>query len=242
MKICILETDVLPDGLVQTHCGYPQMFRRWLSPALPEAQFAQMDVCAADATLPDPDAFDGYLITGSRAGVYDDLPWIPRLKGFLQDLRAAGRPVGGVCFGHQIMAEAFGGRVQKSPHGWNIGRRSFDVTKAADGLFQSDASLHALSFHQDHITDLPPDAQAILRNTASPYAGVIYDFPAISVQFHPEFHPDFVRDLVMDLRGSLLSETDVQTALSGLYEPLQAQRVAQAFAQVMRGGGPVCPG
>lgn len=242
MKICILETDVLPDDFVPAHGGYPQMFQRWLYPALPEAQFAQMDVCADDVTLPDPDAFDGYLITGSRAGVYDSDPWIPRLKVFLQDLREARRPIGGVCFGHQIMAEAFGGRVQKSPHGWNIGRRSFAVGDAGQGLFESDAPLHALSFHQDHITDLPPDAQVMLSGTPSPYAGVIYDFPAISVQFHPEFHPDFVRDLATDLRGSLLSETVVQTALNGLYEPLQAQRVAQAFAQVLRGGGPVRSG
>jgi len=242
VKICILETDVLPDDFVPAHGGYPQMFHHWLAPALPEAEFACINVCAEDLTLPGPDAYDGYLITGSRAAAYDTDAWITRLKAFLQDLRRARRPVGGICFGHQVMAEAFGGRVQKSPLGWNIGRRKFTVTEAGQGVLGPDASLHALSFHQDHITDLPPEAQVMLTGAPSPYAGLLYDFPAISVQFHPEFHPDFVRDLATASRGTLLTDALVNSALNGLYEPLQAQRVAQAFARVLRGRDTDRPG
>ena len=75
-----------------------------------------------------PEEQDGYIVTGSPAGVYDDLPWIEPLKTFLVQAKGKAKLVG-ICFGHQIMAEAFGGRVEKSDRGWGIGLHRYQISE-----------------------------------------------------------------------------------------------------------------
>jgi GMP synthase-like glutamine amidotransferase len=87
-----------------------------------------------DGDFPDgPDAADAWLITGSPHGVYEDRPWIAPLEAFIRDIRDAGRPLVGICFGHQIVAQAFGGRVEKFDGGWALGRRSTTIAGPAAG-------------------------------------------------------------------------------------------------------------
>ncbi|MCE2987680.1 MAG: type 1 glutamine amidotransferase, partial [Phenylobacterium sp.] len=117
MKIAILETGAPPGDLAVRFGDYPDMFRRLL---LEEGDQAETFDVAAGRLPADPSAFDACLVTGSSAGVYELLPWIDPLKAFLNG--ASGRTaLVGVCFGHQVMAEAFGGRVIKSPKGWGVG-------------------------------------------------------------------------------------------------------------------------
>jgi GMP synthase-like glutamine amidotransferase len=128
------------------------------------------------------------LLTGSAAGVYDDLPWIAPLKGFLRAARGRSRLVG-ICFGHQIMAEAFGGRVVKSPKGWGIGLHRYEV--AAQAAWMEDAApVHVAASHQDQVVMAPPGARICLASDFTPLAGLDYG-DAISFQCHPEFTPEF---------------------------------------------------
>lgn len=234
MKICILETDRPPADLQARHGSFADMFERWLGPALPEARFSRVYV-AADAPLPaNPADFDGYLITGSRAGVYEDHPWIAPLAAFLRRAGAAGVPLAGVCFGHQMLAHAFGGAVRRAEAGWVIGHQTHAPTDEGRALF-GPAPVGALSFHRDQIVALPPGTRRLLSNPRSPNGGLRYrDMPALSVQFHPEFDPAFVADLLDAAAGIRVPEPLAAEARAGLGAALDNARVARGFAAFLR--------
>jgi GMP synthase-like glutamine amidotransferase len=137
--------------------------------------------------------YGAYLLTGSPAGVYDPLPWIPPLLDFLRHARGKARLVG-ICFGHQAMAQAFGGQVIKSPKGWGIGLHRYDVLWRAPYM-DGAVSVAAPASHQDQVVALPPGARVTLASDFTPYAGLDYG-DAISFQFHPEFSHDFARALI----------------------------------------------
>src|SRR5690606_6425235 len=123
---------------------YPAMFQRMFDEA--GHSFAYETVRAHDgAPLPDPAALEGIVITGSPAGVYDDLPWLAPLRAFVRDAYAARTPMLGVCFGHQIMADALGGEVRKSEKGWGIGRHVYAVGDNRPAAIGRDRSAFAIA-------------------------------------------------------------------------------------------------
>ena len=138
-------------------------------------------------------ACEAYVITGSSAGVYDDLPWIKDLMAFLRNARGGSKLIG-ICFGHQAMAQAFGGSVLKSPKGWGIGLHRYELP--ARRRWMDDAAAVAVpASHQDQVVTLPPDARVIASSAFTPHAGLDYG-DAISFQFHPEFSRAFAAALI----------------------------------------------
>ncbi|WP_300296346.1 type 1 glutamine amidotransferase [Ferrovibrio sp.] len=191
MKIGIIECGPVPAALRNTYISYPAMFSAQLAPLLPLATFETVSVVHGEA-LPGPEARDAWLLTGSRHGVYDDLPWIEPLKTFIRAVAAQRRPMVGVCFGHQIIAEALGGRVQKAEIGWRVGLETYATR--FNGAAQSVAMP---AFHQDQIVVQPPGTEIVAQSDACPYAGLSYtDAPILSVQFHPEFNRPYLADLI----------------------------------------------
>lgn len=233
LRIAVIEADRPDPDLRPRWPSYGGMCADWLAAALPEAGFASVNVAEGER-FPDPSGFDAVLLTGSRAATYEDHPWIPPYISFLHVCRDAGRPIAGICFGHQIMAVAFGGRVERSAQGWAIGRKLHEVTDAGRAHFPARRSLAALSFHQDQVVALPPGARVILGNAQSPHGGIAYPFPALSVQFHPEFGADYVARLLERMSPSALPERLRQEARAGLDLPLDSAEVARAFARFFR--------
>lgn len=208
-RIAILETGRPPEALAAAHGRYPDMFR-----ALLGDDFTYETFDATAGALPDPGAFEGAVITGSPAGVYEDHAWIPPLLDWIRAARGRLRLVG-ICFGHQAMAEALGGRVERSDRGWGVGLHAYAVEVGADPAQPALATLSIPVSHQDQVVVTPPGARVIARSAFTPNAGLAYGDDALSFQCHPEFSPAFAAALVEGRRGRIAPEL-VDQALESL--------------------------
>jgi GMP synthase-like glutamine amidotransferase len=217
MKLAILETGRPPGDLAERFGDYPDMFERMLGDGF---DVRALDVANGELP-PDPAAFDAYLITGSPAGVYDDLPWIAGLCDFIRSAKAS--KMVGVCFGHQAMAEALGGRVEKSDKGWAVGLHRYAVKRAYPWM-DGASDIAAPVSHQDQVVEQPPGTEVIASSQFTPFAALAWtDRPAISFQFHPEFAPEFAKALIEHRRDRL---PDPDAAIASLDAPNDRARVA----------------
>lgn len=207
--IAVLETGRPPAALQPTHGDYPSMFADLLGQMFETQAF---DVQAGD--LPDAAAFDGAIITGSAAGVYEDHVWIPPMLDWIRNARGRTRLVG-VCFGHQAMAQALGGRVEKSGRGWGVGLHRYQVIEAQSWMTPSLSEIALSASHQDQVVVKPEDARVTLSSDFTPYAGLAWGDDAISFQPHPEFSRAFTGALVEGRRGRI-ETTVVDRALTSL--------------------------
>ena len=189
MKIAVLETGYPPGTLANEFGDYPAMFARLLGPGF---EIESFDVQAGE--LPEAAGHHAYLITGSPAGVYDPLPWIEPLQQFIRS--ANGAKMIGVCFGHQVMAEALGGHVEKSEKGWGAGLHRYTIVRSEPWI--DTAGMIAIpASHQDQVVVQPPNTEVVAASDFTPFAALAWtDRPAISFQFHPEFTPSFAKALI----------------------------------------------
>ena len=223
MHLGILQTGRIPPEMTDRYVEYPKMFADLYRAEEPELQVSAFAVL--DGVFPDrPDICDAWLVTGSKFGVYDDEPWIEDLKGFLRAARSAGVPMIGICFGHQIMAEAFGGRAEKFHDGWGCGVHSYDMVRTPGWLGADRPTFAMHAMHQDQVTELAEDATLLATSPFCQNAMLSYGDPespdAISIQPHPEFQTDYARELV-ELRGKTVIPPERSTpAMDSFGQPV----------------------
>lgn len=209
--IAILETGAPPDALQDLYDDYPARFRALLGEGVATVRF---DV--QSGRLPEnPADYQGAIVTGSAAGVYDDLPWIAPLMEWLRDARGRTRLVG-ICFGHQAMAQAFGGRVEKAACGWGVGLHRYQITADELWMHPRAQSIAIPVSHQDQVTALPPDTRVLAASDFTPYAALAWGDDAVSFQCHPEFQPDYAAALIELRRGSMIAPGLADSAVSSL--------------------------
>jgi GMP synthase-like glutamine amidotransferase len=225
MSLAILEAGAPPPDLLAEYGHYPAMFERLLG-----VEATTYEVRAGELP-PDVGRHEAYLITGSSAGVYEDLPWIAPLMTFLRAAKGRARLVG-ICFGHQLMAEAFGGRVEKSAKGWGVGLHSYPIVRHE--AWMDDVPLIAApASHQDQVVQPPPGAELIASSLFTPYAGFSWrNGMAISFQFHPEMDPAFAGALYDSRRDRI---PDVDAAIASLEAPNDNRRVGQWISRFLSG-------
>ncbi|MFC6671092.1 glutamine amidotransferase-related protein [Marinobacterium aestuariivivens] len=237
MKIGILETGTSPQELAADYGSYADLFVRQLGAIDPQLQFECYRV--VDDRFPTSAAdCDGWLITGSRHGVYEGLPWMRRLKDFILELWQAGRPLVGICFGHQIVAEALGGRVEKSHRGWGVGLHRYQLVGDCNGLGGRGGSLTLNALHQDQILDKPAGARVFASSDFCPYAGLQYDDRILTFQAHPEFSVDYTAALLEVRKGQPITLERAEAAIAGLRQPgvaTDAERTLRAMIDFLRG-------
>jgi len=218
MRIGILQTGLAPEALAPEMGDYPDMFARLLDGH--GFSFRTWKVVEGDFPAGVHDA-DGWLITGSRHGVYEDHPWIPPLEQFIRDSFAARVPVVGICFGHQIVAQAMGGKVERYAGGWAVGATDYDF---------GGETIRLNAWHRDQVVQAPAGAKVIATNDFCTNAALLYDDRALTVQAHPEFRPEFV-DGLMKTRGKGLVPDEVMAeAAARLDMPLQDRTMAGRIA------------
>jgi len=213
VRLGLLVCDHVDDRFVGIDGDYPDMF----AALLPWADLVPYDV-VGDEHPSSPDECDGWVATGSRYSVYDQMPWLDRLHGFVRDLRAAGAPYLGICFGHQLLAHAVGGRATKADVGWGVG--AHDTTFVAP---VGDARL--LYLHQDQVVDVPDGGAVLASADHCPVAALRVDEQMYGVQAHPEFSADYLAALLR-ARRDRIGAAEVERALASLDAPRDEAAIA----------------
>lgn len=218
MKIGILQTghavDVIRDELGE----YADMFEHLLR----GHGFSFSRYFVVDGVFPDSvAAADGWLITGSKHGAYDDLPWIAELEAFIRAIRDDGRPLIGICFGHQVIAQALGGKVEKFSGGWAVGPQEYDFGDGQKMLLNA--------WHQDQVTKLPDGAQVVADNEFCKNAAFLISNNIMSIQPHPEFSARMMQ-LLISHRGKGVVPDDL---LAGAAANLHAATDEKVYANQM---------
>ena len=177
------------------------------------------------------DDFDGYLITGSAYGVYDDAPFIKRLIDFIQQIYQAKKPLFGVCFGHQIIAHALGGQAHTWENGWVLGTVEVKLTKMPDWIKEKDwinakdNTINLIHVHQDQVTKLPRGATLIGTASHCKNAAFIISDMVFAVQGHPEFDAPYT-DALVGLLEDQACASQVKAARKSLSIPHDGIKVA----------------
>ncbi len=224
MKIGILQTGMAPDKMAAQTGEYPEMFERLL--AGHGLGFQTYNVLAGEAPT-DPNAADGWLITGSKYGAYEDHAWIAPLENLIRKIYAAQTPLVGVCFGHQIIAQALGGKVEKFKNGWRIGPTAYQMKGHDDPIVLN-------AWHQDQVVELPEDAVVVGSNDFCEYAMLTYGDKVFTIQAHPEYSDDFIEGLIQHRAKGVVPEDLQKDAKAQMGQPLHATEMADMFALLLK--------
>jgi GMP synthase-like glutamine amidotransferase len=234
MKITILQTGSVHHSLRARFAPYPDMFRKMFEATGHRFSFETVPVLDG-APMPSLDQVEAIVITGSAAGVYDDYVWMDPLRQFIRAAYGRRTPMLGICFGHQIIADALGGDVRKSEKGWGLGRHVYEVRERPGFMGSAPPTLAVACSHQDQVITPPKEAEVILASPFTPNAGLAYKNGAVlSFQPHPEFDDPYTIALA-ELRRGQVPDALVESALQSVQTPSQARDVAgyigQFFAQ-----------
>jgi GMP synthase (glutamine-hydrolysing) len=234
MRLAILDCDYLYDNLKQDYISYPHMFIKAFEASNQPISYEVFS--AIDRQLPNiTHEFDGWVIMGSKFGAYDDYPWIHELKAFIRQLYAAGEKLAGICFGHQIIHQSLGGKVQKAAVGWGVGVHDYQVLQRPQWLTclaeDVPAHLSIIVSHQDQVVETAPGAQVLAGSTFCPNAICTINDQIFTCQAHPEFTAEYSR-ILMNIRRTCIGVEKVELAEMSLLKALDSRRVLQWLYQL----------
>ncbi len=214
MKAAILVCDQVAQPLASTHGQYDHMIQQMFAQRDDTIEFDRFN-CQAGDYPDDIEAYDFYITSGSKSSAYEDEKWIKQLIAFVQKLDRAKKKLIGICFGHQIIALARGGKVEKSTKGWGVGMSHNQLLKQPAWMKQKPQDLKILVSHQDQVTEIKGNHQVLAGSDFCPNFMVQWDQHFLSIQGHPEWQNSYSQDL-MHLRRNIIPAEKVEKGLASL--------------------------
>lgn len=214
MKAAILQCDNVLAKFQPQFGDYPAMIEQMFDGVDLPLSFDTYD-CRQDQFPKDINEYDFYITTGSKASAYEDSAWIGQLIELVRQLDKQQKKFIGICFGHQIIALARRGKVEKSGNGWGIGIARNRIISRPEWMSDGPAEINILVSHQDQITGLPDDTILIAENDFCPFFIVQWGNHFLSIQGHPEWNTDYSRTLIND-RKAIIPPDRIKVALNSL--------------------------
>jgi len=211
MKIAILQCDSVLEKFQSRFGDYPEMIERMFDGVDPLLSFDTYD-CRQNQLPEDISKYDFYITTGSKASVYENLVWVQQLIEFVRRLDNNQKKLIGICFGHQIIALARGGKVEKSGKGWGLGMSRNRIISYPEWIDNKPRRINILVSHQDQITELPTDTLLIAESDFCPFFIVQWGNNFLSIQGHPEWNSDYSRTIINN-RRDIFPADQIDTSL-----------------------------
>lgn len=227
MKIGLLLCDHVRDEFLDIQGDYPEMF----ATLLPAFEWEVFEVCR-NQFPENAMQFDAYLVTGSRFSVYHDLDWIVRLKVFVNAIQKSNKKYVGICFGHQLLAEALGGKVEKAAQGWSVGVHTFNLLKHQAWMQPNPKQINLLMMCQDQVQVLPTNSQVLATTEDCPVGIFMVGKQMLGIQAHPEFSKAYDQAL-MEARVDRMGIETVQTGIQSLKMPIHQTVISQWITQFL---------
>ena len=232
-RVAILQTGVNNPKMSASYPDYPGMFRSLIGQAqsTPLIELISFPILEG-SSLPEIDTFDGFLITGSASGVYENTSWMKSLFAFIREAHKKKKKIAGFCFGHQAIAVALGGAVVKSEKGWGVGIRKHSISDTKNWMRPEKKDLELIYMHQDQVIKLPDSAEVLSGDEFCPFSAFSIGEHILSMQGHPEFSAEFTQDLIA-LRSRNIGQEKATIALESLSKshdgPIVAQWIVNFF-------------
>jgi len=232
MKIALLQCDHVVKALQPTHGDVPVLFKNLFDRVAPEVSLDVFNV--TNGEYPDSlNYYDGFISSGARYSVYDQEPWILRFKEFVRELYDHGRKFVGICFGHQMMAEALGGKCEKSDQGWGVGVKEVVIYKKMPWMQPELDSYRMIVSHADQVTKIPENGEVLGGNSHCPCSIYTVGENFLGIQAHPEFTPAFEKD-IMRIRQDRIGKKAIDEAMPTLNEQTDEVAVTRWIVQFIQ--------
>lgn len=232
MKIGILLVGRASEDLVDKYGTYAEMLINLINSDEKLFEFKTFNILDGIFPLNHNDC-DGWIVTGSPHGVYEEHSWIPIVSQLIKDIYDNKLPIFGVCFGHQLIAQALGGNVEKSTKGWGLGLHTYQINNKTNymGNLSSEVTLNIC--HQDQVLSPPNGATVYAKSDFCENAGFYIKDKVLTMQAHPEFLVDFIKALLTARRDVTIPRQFVDPALIGLKSHPDSVQSNQ-FAETIR--------
>ncbi len=233
MRIALLQCDSVNPEFLPVAGDYPGMFLKLFGKVDPGVELEVFDV--REDNYPDlKGSYDGYISTGSRQSVYDDIPWIKNFAGFIRELYQTGKRLAGICFGHQMIAHTLGGKVEEAEGGWGVGLKKIRILEKMPWMDPPRDEVNLLVTHRDQVTELPPGSRLLGRSGYCPNSIFLTGERFLGIQPHPEFEVPYARELILS-RTLRIGEEKVKRAMETINGPADGLPVAEWIVNFFKG-------
>ena len=233
-RLGLLQCDIVPFELRDRFPDYPEMFAAAFEKAGVQVEWHIYDMLE-NAQPKRIDEVDGYITTGARAGVYDELPWYANLVTLIRRIDAAKIPLVGICFGHQAIADALGGKAENSEKGWGIGICSYQASEPPAWMTPALSEFSVPVCHQDQVVELPAGSRLIASSDHCPHFMAEFSESSLGVQGHPEFDVEYL-DTLINLREEILPDEISSVAKQSLGNAHNNATIIRWIANFLRVG------